>query len=451
MGVRAGRVRGRLLPLGVAAVATLAAVTTVHAAAARGGHPGSGSVADLRLFARPPVLVRSGQPVRIPVDVVCATARGTACPATATIDVREAGRWNRASAGARPGLRFDVSGVAARAARAAGGGASGSVAYRIGARAGDQVRDASGTGSPLRFYVTSDMPSVAVPPVTFGDVHRGKVALYLAWGSGPGRAGLVPGFEADTLGPTSFDVDRAGRILVADPVLGDVSLYDAGRAVRESRLPLGPRSDVALGGDGTAFVASSPVVAGGRTLVRSLDPAGSPGPSQPVGLPDDMPSELRTAGEAAYLHLLPEDDWLPASGPGSPTIGQPLGGSGQLLKVVDGRAVRLGTVVGGLVQDAVELAFSQDVGEIDLAERDGSGGYVAVVHVSQETPSPADQFEVIHVTSDGTVRTFSVANQDYSSTMPLSKFRLGQDGTLYALQSSSDGVRVVAYDLGGAR
>jgi len=35
--------------------------------------------------------------------------------------------------------------------------------------------------------------------------------------------------------------------------------------------------------------------------------------------------------------------------------------------------------------------------------------------------------------------------------MPLSKFRLGQDGTLYALQSSSDGVRVVAYDLGGAR
>ena len=156
------------------------------------------------------------------------------------------------------------------------------------------------------------------------------------------------------------------------------------------------------------------------------------------------------AGADAYAHVLPLDGWL---GPdtGSATTGMPLAGGDQLLKIVDGHAVRLGTVRDGQVSDAVELTFSTNVGELALAEPDGSGGYFAVVHVWQETPTRADQYEVVHIRADHSVATFAVANQDYTDSMPLSKFRLGQDGQLYALQSLADGVRIVRYDLGGVR
>jgi hypothetical protein len=129
----------------------------------------------------------------------------------------------------------------------------------------------------------------------------------------------------------------------------------------------------------------------------------------------------------------------------------PLAGGGQLLKVVDGNAVRLGTVDDDEVTDAVELTFSTNVGELALGEPDGDGGYIAVAHVWQETPTRADQYQVVHVADDLDVSTFAIANRHYTDTMPLSKFRLGGDGNLYVLQSTATGVLIVRYDLGGAR
>jgi hypothetical protein len=346
-----------------------------------------------------------------------------------------------------------VTAPTARAELAARGQAATSVAFRVSARSGSRtvsVPDA-GQGVSLTYYVTNGMPTVQVPPVQFGDVTPGRVVLYLPWGSGAGQAGLSAGVEADTLGPSSFDVDGSGRVVVADPVLGRVSLYAGGQLVRDTRFPMGVRSDVAFASDGRAFVASSPLLGGRLVLVRTIDPSGRPGPFSAVGLADDKPSELRTAGTAGYLHLLPEDGWIPLGGGGTLTAGRPLAGGAQLLKVVDGNVVRLGTVVDGQVTHAVELAFEQGIGEIGLAELDGHGGYWAVVHVGQDAPTPADQYEVIHVGADLHVSAFAVANDDYSDHVPLSKFRLGQDGALYAMQSSPDGIRIVRYDLGGAR
>src|SRR4029450_7113895 len=148
----------------------------------------------------------------------------------------------------------------------------------------------------------------------------------------------------------------------------------------------------------------------------------------------------------------PLDGWLQAdASESSPLIGMPLAGGGQLLKVVDGNAVRLGTVDDDEVTDAVELTFSTNVGELALAEPDGDAGYIAVAHVWQETPTRADQYQVVHVADDLDVSTFAIANRHYTDTMPLSKFRLGGDGNLYVLQSTATGVLIVRYDLGGAR
>ena len=445
MGVRAGRVlRGHLLPLGVVVVVALATVAAVSAASPSGSRPRTGPVAGLQLLYRPPVLVRSGQSVGIPVDVICATRRGAVCPATATISVGDRPSRTRVRAPARPNLRFDLT----RAARAAG-----SVSYRIGAAAGDRARSIPGPGQgpALRFYVAPDIPSVSVPAIPFGEVRRGTVALYLPWGSGPGQAGLAPGVEADTQGPASYDVDRNGRVLFADPVLGKLSLYAGAKLVRETRLPLAIDSDVAFGTGGDAFVASSPSSGGRRSVVWAIDASGKPTAAAPVGYADDTLSELRAADDDPYVHLLPEDAWIPGTSSGPATTGRPVAGGEELLKVVDGHSVRLGTVVAGEVTNPVELTFRPNVGELALAEPDGADGYWAVVHLWTDSPAPADQYQVVHVGADLAVTTFAVSNESYAGSMPLSKFRLGQDGALYALQSSADGVRIVRYDIGGAR
>jgi hypothetical protein len=310
---------------------------------------------------------------------------------------------------------------------------------------------ARGEGSSLEYYVTNEMPAVPVP-VTYGAVTQGQVALYLPWGSGPDQAGLAPGVESTTSGPSSFDVGADGSIVLADALQSRVAVFRDGALVRESHLSIGPRTDVALAGDGGTFVVTSPARSAALIEATKLDPSGEAVSAFPLGVVGDQPSELRTAGNRAYLHLLPLDAWLPASADaasGSLT-GRPLADGSQLLKVVNGNTVRLARVVDGEVRNAVELVFDTNIGEIALAEPDGKGGYWTVVHVWQELPTAADQYQVVHVDGNGAVlSSFAAPRVEFAETMPLSTFRLGGDGDLYQLTSSSDGVRVVRYDLGG--
>ena len=138
------------------------------------------------------------------------------------------------------------------------------------------------------------------------------MALYLPWGTGPGRAGLVPGIESETVGPSSFDVDAPGRILLADELQNRVALFDRGAFVRQTKLSLKARTDVAFAEGGGAYVASSAMPDRPRSTVISLDPAGRASTPSAVGAGVDEVSELRTAGRNAWVHLLPLDAWLPA-------------------------------------------------------------------------------------------------------------------------------------------
>src|SRR5439155_15376365 len=130
------------------------------------------------------------------------------------------------------------------------------------------------------------------------------------------------------------------------------------------------------------------------------------------------------------------------------TSGRPTGGS-ELLRVIDEHSLRLGTVSGGRLVGAVEVRFAQRLGEVALAEPDGSGGYWTVVHVWRSYPSPADQFQVVHLTGGRIVDSFAVGDSRFADTPPLGRFRLGLDGNLYQLTTGSDGMRIVRYRLGG--
>jgi len=438
-----------VLTLGGAVGPALARGAPAVQPGASAGH-GAGA---LQVFSKPPVLVRAGETVRIPVDASCSTDQGASCGASVTFSVLERGApWREFAAPARPDLAFDLTAPAARAVDGAGSGAagSGSVAYVIRGRddLGRTMRlPPAGESAPLRLYVVVRMRTIPIPTPAFGRTVRGVTVLSLPWGTGPDKAGLAPGNESPTLGPSSFDVDARGRIYLMDNLQGRLGVFDGGRLVSATSLDVAGWADVSLAGDGSAYVLTR---LQGNLQVQRVDPTGRPAP--PVGVGGAIPSEIGTAGDRVFVHALPIDAWVPLGGGSDAAavrMGRPLADGGELLRVVGPRSLRLGLLRHGKVANAVELSSSVDLGEVSLAQPDGRGGYVAVLHVWRQTPTPADQYQVIHVLAGGGVTAFCVPNAGYAQAAALSTFRLGADGHLYHLTSGSAGVRVVRYQIGG--
>lgn len=458
------RRRGRLVAVVAAAFATGCVVWAIPAlagtthtfvggpgVAARAPVGGAGGPARLQVFYSPPVLVRAGERVVIPVDAACLTGSGTTCKAWVRLSANAGGRWTHASAAASAFLRFDVSAPAARAVAAEPRSAS--VSFTISASTAGLTTSLGTKASPLRFFIVRHMPRVRVPAIRFagGTQARGTTALYLPWGVGPRAAAIAVGAESPTLGPSSFAVGPGGVIELLDSLQGRLASFRDGRLLRSVRLgPVSPDADVAVSADGNAFVSSSNGGAADRELtVRTIAP-GSPVSGPPAIAGHGIPERLDAATGGPAVLSLPEDEWrAPASAGAAPSVGRPLADGSELLSIARGRTVRLGTVVGGVVIDAVELSFDADLGELALADRTRDGGYVVVVHVSRGGAAPADQYQVVRVLGNRVVSTFGVPRLDYAHCDPLSRFRLGPEGVLYELASSADGMRVVRFGIGG--
>ena len=445
------RARWRVSVALIGAAALAGSVPMLRSAAGSGGAMGTEPAPKLlEIYAGSPVLVRAGERVRLPVQVVCATSAGEQCPASITVAARSAGdpRWRSRTTAATSDLEFDLSAPAKRASAAGG-----SVEFFVRARgpAGSSAAfPAAGAAAPQRFFVLEEIPVVHAPFIPFGRIRTGTTALSLPWGSGSGRAGLTPGRESATLGPSSFDVDGRGRIYLADAMQDRIAVFAGGRLRRQTPIALGARADVALTDAGALFAIDR---AGPNVIVRRIDPAGRVGLALSLGMA--LQGQIRTDGEEAVADLLPQDHWVAVDADrfgslarSGTTSGRPVHDT-QLLRVIDEHSLRLGTVSGGRVVDAVEVRFIQRLGEVALAESDGSGGYWAVVHVWRSSPGPADQFQVVHVASGRIVQSFAVGDSRFADTPPLGRFRLGLDGNLYQLMTRSDGMRIVRYKLGG--
>jgi len=440
----------------VAGVVVACCVATIWGVAvAQAGQSLTTAAADgrVRIFYTAPILVRAGERVLVAVDAVCATARGGPCPAVVTMHAGAGRRsYHTASAAASPGLRFDLSAAAADAV--SGRATSGFVRFSIEANAGAaRASVPPDNGAPLLFYVARSVPAVKVPDVPFARERRGRAVLSLPWGNGPNRAGIALGGGDPPVGPSAFDVDGAGRVFLLDTEQSRLGVFSAGRLVRSTPLALAPRSDIALSPGGTAFVLARG--ADGRVDLTRV----SPGTAAQTVSADaaGIPGAIRAVGGAAYVHVFPLDAWLPVAGtsatraPEAPSVGRPLPGGRELLSVVRGRRLRLGTVVGGRVRHAVELVFRRALGELALAAPDRAGGYWAVVHVWRDRPRPADAFQAVHVRGRRVVSTFLLPSDGYTPDAPQSALRIGPNGGLYQLLTSADGVRVVRYRIGGER
>jgi hypothetical protein len=445
---------------GLLAVITVAVAAVAVVAHARGREAltvpvGPVPARVLEVFHGSPVLVRAGEDVRVPVDVVCATGDGNACPAVASVRVGEAGvPMHRAAGEATPNVEFDVSAPAGRSL--SGPASSGSVRFQVSAHdATGRTTFLTQTDSaprPLRLYVTRHMPTVELPRVRFDRTARGKRVLFLPWGTGPLRAGLRPGNESPTLGPSSFDVAPGGSIVLVDAMQGRVAEFRQGALVRSMALRGNPWADVAAGRTGSLVLANSVGGSDWVGQVRTIDPDGITrivSSSVP-----GMPSEIRRSGDHLFVRLLPEDGWVPATvddGRLPLRTGRPLGHGRQLVVAGTADRVRVGFVSGGRVHRAIELSSATRLGSVQLAEPDGSGGVWVVVHAARDGADPADRYQVIHVTRDRSVTSFSTPSGGYAESMALSRFRLGPDGAIYQMRTAADGVGIYRYEPRGSR
>jgi hypothetical protein len=293
------------------------------------------------------------------------------------------------------------------------------------------------------------MPAVHLPAIPFGQYRRGQEVLFLPWGSGAASAGLSPGEEAATLGPSSFAVAPGGEIEIADVFHDRVLKFLGNKPIGETGLPMSPQTDLAVGADGRTFLASDLAIGTRRTEFASLAPSGAV--ESVTTYPGGLMDQVGTDGSAGFVHTLPVDAWTAFPGSnasGSPQTGLRLPEGGALLRAIVGRTVRLGVAFGARVTDAVEIASTGRLGDLAFAAPDGARGYVAVVRVL----SPAgSQYEVAHVHGDRSITAFAVPSAQFAGTMPHAMFRLGPDGALYQLRTRSDGVHVLRYGMGGAR
>ena len=399
----------------------------------------------LEIYYSSPMLVRAGEAVRMPVDVVCATAQGHPCSATVTLGTQVPGEpWQLHSAPAGAGLEFDLTAPAARATTRTAGW---SVRFFLRARdeAGRTVwLPPAGPRKPLRFFVTRSLRTFHMPRIAFGAVERGTAELLLPWGSGPGRAGLELGRESATRGPSGFDVDRRGHILLLDTLQRRVAVFDRRRLIASDAISAGVHAVLAAGAEGRVLVAGR---TGDSAALRRLERAGR---WAAVGLGPGIPVQARVIAGRAFVRTLPLDAWV-SSAAGPALVGMPLADDGELVRVGREDRLRIGRVAAGQIDGALELLAPSGtrLGEIALTEVDRHGGYWVVVRVSRDGPSPADQFEVLHLGDRGVTAAFAVDSHAFADAPPLSRFVLGRDGALYQMTSSPAGMRVVRYELKG--
>jgi hypothetical protein len=440
-------VRGGVRPCGiVAAVMAVLAMAMAGpgstAASARTGGGTGGARPALQIFYRSPVLVRPGDRVRIPVDVVC-TRGGRPCASHVRLTVLGP-LGQAASAAADPALQFDLTGPAGRART---GGRLDFVLSATADAGGRASLPVAGAGA-LHVYVAPDMARAALPIRSFGSFQRGRPVVFLPWGSGGSDAGLSAGEEALTLGPSSFAVGPHATIEVADVFHQRILEFRGGRRVRTVRLAMTPETDIAIGRDGRTFVASDIAGAVRRTRFTTIASDGSVSSVRTV--PGGILAQVGTDGASGFAHVLPLDAWIPFPGGGAAVeSGLPLGAGHVFLRSMVGRTVRLGVADGDRVLNAVELRSGATLGDLAFAAPDGSGGYVAVVRV---VTAAGDQYEVAHVAGGRhSVSAFAVPSHQFAQTMPQSQFRLGPDGHLYQMTTSPDGVRILRYSMGGNR
>jgi hypothetical protein len=400
----------------------------------------------------PPLLAERGQPVQLRYDAVCgADDRGTTCPVTGRVYVRPASQQtyeripltSDGDSGLTATLSPDV-------------GADGSISYYAEIADGlgglTTTVPAGGAAAPQRTWFPSEMTPVGLGRHVFGRVRAVDGAVLKGrWGSGPGAFGLVTGREQATIGPSAFDVEPDGSVVVLDQLNRRLAFMKPdGGLVNVPIKFTGAEGDLAIDGQGSIFVLDH----GAAAAVHRFTSAGIP--TGDVSVSGRGPDMLRAGASGMFAHSYPGDIWIPVSR-GAELVdagqqaagaraGLDMGGGTDVVVRGGGSEALFALVRADRVVHAWRVSSATNFGEIQLAQAYGNG-LLVVARVWTDTQA---EFVALVLSPTGVDQSFSIQAGEWAESAALSRFRL-HGSSLYQLRSTPDGVEIVTYDLGGAK
>jgi hypothetical protein len=407
----------------------------------------------------PPLLVLSGERVKLAFDVYCARDDEedpeASCEPAGTLFLRAGTTGAYRAAALEPAVNDGVRQLTAVVPDDVAADRDGFEYYaEIEA---DDVGDAivvppGGPSAPYRSRVLSDVVDVHLAAESFGAARSGARVVRAPWGDGASDVGLEPGRTTDPIGASSFDVDIDGTILLLDEAHRRALRWvPGGRG--PARVPLsvtGQLADLTIADDGSIYVLETVAPPGRTPLVRRFDETGRE--LDVVQTAEATPSQIRSGPDGPVVLEHPSHLWMPVASDGVPVspdeqrrggrVSQPLRSGMEVTAFRTGNELRLAILADGRLQRAWRLTSATALGEVQLAEPLGSR-LVAVLRVYTDT---SDEFRVLVLDRHGLARQFAVASSDWAETAPLSRFRL-RGGDLYQLGSDPSGAFVDRYDL----
>jgi hypothetical protein len=321
---------------------------------------------------------------------------------------------------------------------------------------------------------TAPRPSIrrhAAPPLLLRDGGAGRVGVVwrAAWGSGAGQLGRGADSHSVTAGPMSLLADKHGLVVLDNVNQRLVRLDAQGRPLPPIALPNGAAQDVARGA-GERLAVLDRLRAGKVTLLdgdgRTIGVAALAGPG--IAEPAAVSGIFGDRDGAIVAEIKPGAwiDLFDAAGTPSPrrahVPGRPTRDGGYVSAAVVNRAA--GSVLvhrfsadGSPRWDAIVL-FGAPLIYIALLDSDAAGNVFLGVHTARQSPtqpSPSglvdETLRVAAIVDDGDGGRIEPEQLSVDAPPPREEgFRdlsVGDDGTIYWMRRTPDGVVIEAYRL----
>ncbi len=284
-----------------------ATVLTVNVVGANSPEPVAVRAAGLGEILHTPVLLaRAGKSVELSYDVVCGALKdepGSHCSPSGSVFVRPEGD----STFTRLPLERERDGLLSAEVTARNGRA-GFDYYAVvdDGRGRTATLPEAGAEAPQHVWALDDWSTVDVGAAHFGHSRApSSVVRGFSWGRGDAALGLDSGREQSRIGPSAFDVEPDGSVVLLDQVNRRLVVLRHG--ARPVHVPIeftGGEGDLAVDGDGTVYVLDSSA----RPLVRAFTAAGAPIAATRLAEPTaDM---IRVGPSGPLVHSYPSEMWL---------------------------------------------------------------------------------------------------------------------------------------------
>ena len=313
------------------------------------------------------------------------------------------------------------------------------------------VLPAGGAEAPQRGLPLHGAVEIRLGAHVFGAARRADARVArAAWGNSANEVGLEGGRNLSPIGPSSFDVDRAGTVHLLDQVHRRLLRWPPGLSTPTVvTLPIdGTLADLAVAANGMSYVLEM-ARTGRPPLLRALGADGEGNGS--IEIDERTASQVRIGPRGPAVLQYPSGQWVPTAVGVQPfaspahtdaTSGRAFPGGGEVIVLRRANEVRVAITDAGGVKRAWRVTSDTPLGEVQLAEPFGAG-LLLVLRVYTDT---ADEFVLLALDRTGMSHRLSLDSADWSETAPLSRFRL-VGSSLYQLGSTAKGVFVDRYDL----